>query len=47
MSKMAARMLIEDMEHIGPIALKDVKETQKKVALAIQHLEDQGEIIVP
>jgi len=47
MSKRAAKMLIEGMEYMGPILLRDVKEARKKVVEVIQRLESWGVIIVP
>jgi flagellar motor switch protein FliG len=47
MSKRAAKMLVEDMEYMGPVLLRDVKEAQKKIVCIMQHLEDTGEIIIP
>jgi len=47
MSKRAARMLIEDMEYMGPVREIDVKEAQRQIVEIIRHLEDTGEIIVP
>ncbi|MGC8964159.1 MAG: FliG C-terminal domain-containing protein, partial [Brevinematia bacterium] len=46
MSKRAAQMLIEDMEYMGPVRLKDVEEAQQKIVGIIRKLEEQGEIIV-
>jgi flagellar motor switch protein FliG len=46
MSKRASRMLKEDMEFMGPIRIKDVKESQEKILDTIRHLEQSGEIIV-
>jgi len=47
MTKRAGRMLIEDMEYMGPVREIDVKEAQRSIAAIIRHLEDTGEIIVP
>jgi len=47
MSKKAARMLIEDMEYMGPILSADVNEARRKIVNIIQHLEDTGKITVP
>jgi hypothetical protein len=46
MSKRAAKMLIEDMEYMGPVRDKDIQEARDKVVNIIRHLEDTGEIIV-
>ena len=47
MSRRRAFMLIEDMEYMGPVLLKEAQEAQKKIASIIRHMEDIGEISVP
>jgi RNase P protein component len=47
MSKRATRMLLENMEYIGPIRLIDVIEARRKIVEVIQHLEDAGKITIP
>ena len=47
MSKRSAIMLIETMEYMGQIPLKQAKEAQKKIVEIINHLEDIGDIIIP
>ena len=46
MSKHAAAMLKKDMEFMGPIRVKDVKESQQKIVSIIRSLEDTGEIVI-
>ena len=46
MSKRGGAMLREDMEHMGPIKLKDAEESQEKIMAIIRHLEDVGEISI-
>jgi flagellar motor switch protein FliG len=46
MSKRAAQMLKEDMDYMGPIRIKDVKESQEKILSIIRHFEQLGEIII-
>ena len=46
MSKNAAQMLKEDMEYMGPVRIKDVKEAQEMILAVIRHLEQTGEIDV-
>ena len=46
MSKNASAMLTEDMEYMGPVRLRDVKDAQEKIISIIKHLEDIGEIII-
>jgi flagellar motor switch protein FliG len=47
MSKRFAGILKEDMEYMGPIRLKDVEDSQKKIISIIRHLEETGQIFIP
>lgn len=44
MSNRAADMLTEDMEALGPVPLKDVKEAQNRIIKKIKELEEDGQI---
>lgn len=44
MSTRAADMLREDMEALGPVPLKDVKEAQQRIIRKIKELEEDGQI---
>lgn len=44
MSERAAGMLQEDMEALGPVPLKEVKEAQSRIIRQIKQLEEEGEI---
>lgn len=44
MSERAADMLREDMDALGPVPLKDVKEAQQRIIKKIKELEEQGQI---
>ena len=46
MSKRAGQMLVEDIDLLGPVRLRDVEDAQQKIVNAIRKLEDAGEIIV-
>lgn len=46
MSKRASSLLLEDMDFMGPIRLRDVEESQQKIVSIIRKLEESGEIIV-
>jgi flagellar motor switch protein FliG len=46
MSKRSVQMLKEDMEFMGPVRIKDIKENQEKILNIIRHLEQLGEIII-
>lgn len=46
MSHRAAAMLQEDIEFMGPVRIKDVGESQKKIVEVVRRLEKNGEIIV-
>jgi hypothetical protein len=43
----AAAIIREDMEYMGPLRLKDVRETQEEIVKIIRRLEDRGEIVIP
>ena len=47
MSKRAASLLQEEMEHMGPVRLKDVEEAQLRFISIVRDLESKGEITVP
>lgn len=44
MSERAAAMLQEDMDALGPVPLKDVKEAQSRIIRKIKQLEEEGQI---
>lgn len=44
MSNRAADMLREDMDALGPVPLKDVKEAQQRIIKKIKELEEEGQI---
>lgn len=44
MSNRAADMLREDMDALGPVPLKDVKEAQQRIIKKIKELEENGQI---
>lgn len=46
MSKLAASMLKEDMEFMGPVRLEDVEAAQAKIVRTIFQLEDKGDISI-
>ena len=46
MSKRMAEMIMEDMEFMGPVRIKDVEEAQQNVVNIIRKLEDAGEIVI-
>jgi len=47
MSKRAASMLKEDMEYIGPVRVRDIEESRRKIISIIRYLEHKGEIDIP
>ncbi|GHT86749.1 hypothetical protein FACS1894137_12770 [Spirochaetia bacterium] len=47
LTKMAAEMLKEDMEFMGPVREDDVKARHEKLADIIQNLDAAGEIVIP
>jgi flagellar motor switch protein FliG len=44
MSQRASDMLQEDMDALGPVPLKDVKEAQQRIIKKIKELEENGQI---
>jgi flagellar motor switch protein FliG len=46
MSERAAQTLIEDIDLLGPVLLRQVEEAQQKIILVIRRLEDAGEIVL-
>lgn len=46
MSNRAKAMIIEDMEVMGPVRLKNAEEAQQKIINVVRQLEEQGEIVV-
>jgi flagellar motor switch protein FliG len=47
MSKRASQMLKEDMEFMGPLETRIVKDSQEKILNVIRHLEQTGEVVLP
>ncbi len=46
MSERAATTLLEDVDLLGPVLLRQVEEAQQKIILTIRRLEDAGEIVL-
>lgn len=46
MSHRAADMLKEDMEFMGPVRIKDVIDSQKRIVEIVHRLEDADEIVI-
>ena len=46
MSKRASRILLEDMEAMGPVRIRDVDEAQNKMVMKAKELASMGEIII-
>jgi flagellar motor switch protein FliG len=46
LSKRAGAMLVEDMEFMGPVRLKDVEASQQRIVNVIRSLEEAGEIVI-
>lgn len=45
MSERASKMLVEDMENMGPVKVKDVDEAQTKVVNVAKDLSDKGQVV--
>lgn len=46
MSKRQVEGVLEDMEFLGPVRLKDVEDAQQRVVAVIRRLEEAGEIVI-
>lgn len=46
LSKRAGEMLMEDIEMLGPVRLREVEECQQKIVQIIRRLDEAGEIII-
>jgi flagellar motor switch protein FliG len=44
MSQRAAEMLVEDMEALGPVRIRDVQAAQSQVVAVVRQLQQQGAI---
>ncbi len=46
MSERAREMILEEIEFMGPVRLKQVEEAQQKIVSVVRRLEDAGELVV-
>ena len=46
MSERAGKMMLEDMDAMGPLRLKDVTEAQSTIVTTARTLADEGEIAI-
>jgi flagellar motor switch protein FliG len=46
MSERAAETLLEEIDLLGPVLLRQVEEAQQKIIQVIRRLEDAGEIVL-
>lgn len=46
MSERAREMILEEIEFMGPVRLKNVEEAQQKIVGAVRTLEEAGELII-
>ena len=46
MSERAGKMILEDMDAMGAVRMKDVEEAQAKIVSAAKALADSGEIVI-
>jgi flagellar motor switch protein FliG len=46
LSKRQQEMILEDLEVLGPLKLRDVEEAQQKIVNVVRTLDDNGEIVV-
>ncbi|MDR3278377.1 MAG: flagellar motor switch protein FliG [Oscillospiraceae bacterium] len=45
-SKRMQEMIVDDMEVMGPVRVRDVEEAQQRIVSVVRKLEDDGEIII-
>ena len=45
-SERASALLREDLDVMGPVRLKEVEESQRKIIEVVKQLEEEGEIII-
>jgi len=46
MSERAREMIMEEIEFMGPVRMKNVEEAQQKIVTVIRTLEEAGELII-
>ena len=46
MSERAGKMILEDMDAMGAVRMKDVEDAQAKIVTAAKALSDSGEIVI-
>lgn len=46
MSERAANLLKEDLEFMGPVRLKEVEDSQRRIVEVVKQLEEDGEIMI-
>ena len=46
MSERAANLLREDLEFLGPVRLKEVEDSHRRIVEVVKQLEDEGEIVI-
>jgi flagellar motor switch protein FliG len=46
MSERAGALLKEEISYLGPVRLRDVEESQRRIVDVVRRLEETGEIIV-
>jgi flagellar motor switch protein FliG len=46
MSQRAREIIVEEMDYMGPVRLRQVEEAQQKIVAVIRRLEEAGEIVI-
>lgn len=46
MSKRASEMILEELDYMGPVRLREVEEVQQRIIDTVRRLEEDGEIIL-
>jgi flagellar motor switch protein FliG len=46
LSERAREMIVEEMDYMGPVRLRNVEEAQQKIVAVVRRLEEAGELII-
>jgi flagellar motor switch protein FliG len=46
MSQRAAAMIVEDLQALGPVKLKDVEKAQQGIIDTVRRLEGEGKVLI-
>jgi len=46
LSSRAREMILEEMEFMGPVRVRNVEEAQQKIVAVVRRLEETGDIVI-